>query len=106
MSKEELKSMDEQVLQVANRAGEQRRCEAAESAAEELRREKMRYLARQKRKALAKMLLRLLGCLLGAGVFVAVMIWPQAVPVLGCAGVMAFVVMGAICADRHFRRWR
>ena len=39
-------------------------------------------------------------------VFVAVMIWPQAVPVLGCAGVMAFVVMGAICADRHFRRWR
>lgn len=106
MSKEEQKSMDEQVLQVANRAGEQRQCEAAEKAREEERREKMRYYALQRRKAMAKMLLRLIGCLLGAGVFVAVMLYPAAVSVVGCAGVMSFVVMAAITVDRHSRRWR
>lgn len=117
MSKEELKNLDDQVLEVANRAGEARRSEDAQNAEnearswrarqeEEARKEKQRIAAAQKRKALARMIARVVFCLLAVAAFVSILLVPEAVTVIGCAGVLIFTCCCAIVVDRHVRRGR
>lgn len=117
MSKKEMQDLDNEILEVANRAGEARRSESAQSfeqeersrqirMEEEARKEKLRIIAEQKRKAMAMMLLRVISCLLAVAAFTALLLVPEAVPVIACAGVMTFVVVAAITIDRHVRRCR
>ena len=121
MSMEEMQDLDEQVLAVANRAGEVRRsdesqqeaarkvrCEkvAAQNNAEALKREEEKADAADKQKRFVKMFLRVAGCLLAALVFLTLMLDPRCVPIVGCLGIMTFIVMGAITLDRHIRRER
>ena len=117
MSKEEMQNLDERILEVANRSGEVRRSEDAQSAEQEernrlirmekeAREEKKRIIAEQKRKAMAMMLLRVISCLLAVVAFASLLLVPEAVTVIACAGVMTFVVVAAITIDRHVRRCR
>ena len=116
MSKEELKNLDDQVLEVANRAGEARRTEDAQSVEdaereqirkreEEARREKLRIMAEQKRKALLQTLIRVLVCVVGAAAFASLLLVPESVPVIGWVGVIIFTCVCAVVIDRHVRRW-
>lgn len=117
MSKEELQNLDDRVLAVANRAGEARREEDARSTAqaadaarvsqeEEVRREKARIIAEQKRKAFVKMILRVIGCLLAVAAFLSLLVVPEAVTAVGCTGILIFACTCAIVVDRHIRRGR
>ena len=117
MSKEQMKDLDDQVLEVANRAGEARRTEDAQSAEnaereqvrkweEEARREKMRIEAERKRKALLQMLIRVLVCVVGVAAFASLLLVPESVPVIGWVGVIIFTCACAVVVDRHVRRWR
>lgn len=116
MSKEELKNLDDQVLEVANRAGEARRTEDAQTVEEaereqirkreeEARREKLRIMAEQKRKALLQMLIRVLVCVVGVAAFASLLLVPESVPVIGWVGVIIFTCVCAVVIDRHVRRW-
>ena len=120
MSKKEMENLDDQVLQVANSAGEARcaadelweeqqaelRAGVAREEAEwEERRKKERLHTKRKMVYLLAMLARVAACLLAAGVFLALMLEPKFwVPVVGCFGIMTFVVVSAICIDRYCRR--
>lgn len=125
MSAKEMENLDEQVLQVANSAGIDRDAYEAEKAereterlakvcvdkaAEDEKRQKERYIAQQKTRRLLTMLARVAACLVAACVFLALILEPVFwVPVVGCLGIMTFVVVGAICIDRHvqnMKRWR
>ena len=117
MSKEELKNLDDQVLEVANRAGEARRTEAAQSVEdaereqirkreEEVRREKMRIVAEQKRKVMFKTMIHVFACVAAVAAFTSVMLVPKLVPVIGCVGILTFACTCAIVVDRHVRRYR
>jgi len=119
MSKKEMENLDEQVLQVANSAGEARCADEAQQADREAeRRDAMRVnqiSAEQKRKAeqvaarkkmqgMLKMLAKVAACLVAAAVFLALLLDPVFwVPVIGYVGIMTFIVVGAICVDRHVR---
>lgn len=120
MSAKEMENLDDQVLQVANRAGEAR-CAADELWEEqqaELRagvareeaewveqRKKERLHTKRKMCHLLTMLAKVAACTVGMGVFLALLLDPKLwVPVLGCVGIMTFIVMGAICIDRYCRR--
>ena len=116
MSKEELKNLDDQVLEVANRAGEARRSEDAQTVEdaereqirkweEEARREKLRIMAEQKRKALLQTLIRVLVCVVGVAAFASLLLVPESVPVIGWVGVIIFTCVCAVVIDRHVRRW-
>lgn len=120
MSAKEMKDLDDQVLQVANRAGEARCADeaqqaeqeterlvkaGADKAAENAKRQKERELAQLKMRNLLTMLAKVAACTVGMGVFLALLLDPKLwVPVLGCVGIMTFIVMGAICIDRYCRR--
>lgn len=125
MSAKEMEKLDEQVLQVANRAGEDRSANEsaqAEQAAEnqkkirnvqlseEQKRKEEKLIARAKMKDWLKMLAKVAACLVAAGVFLALLLDPEKwAPVVGCLGIMTFVVVGAICIDRYaqrMKRWR
>ena len=117
MSKEELKNLDDQVLEVANRAGEGRRREAAQSAeqeeqnrlirmAEEAKKEKERYIAAMNRKALLQMLIRVLVCVVGVAAFASLLLVPESVLVIGWVGVIIFTCICAVVIDRYVRRCR
>ena len=120
MSKKEMENLDEQVLQVANSAGEARCADEAkqaereaersakaccEQADKEEKRQIQLAMERKKMRRLLKMLARATACFVAAGVFLAMMLDPKFwVPVVGCVGVMTFIVVGAICIDRYFQR--
>ena len=125
MSAKEMKDLDEKVLAVANSAGEERSADEAKKAdqekalrakqlhekkIEEMERNAAREVERWKLKHLLRMLLKVAACLLAAGVFLVLMLEPAFwVPVVGCVGIMTFVVVGAICIDRYARlaeAWR
>ena len=118
MSEKKMQALDDEILEVANSAGEARcadeakqadmeaelhakRCCAQADEAQKRREEKM--IAEWKMRRLLKMMARVVACLVAAGVFLAVMLDPRWVPVLGCIGIMTFVVMGAIILDRHIK---
>ena len=107
-----------EILEVANSAGEARcadeakqadleaelhakRCNAQADEVQKRREEKM--VAQWRMKRLLKMIARVAACLVAAAVFLAVMLDPRWVPVVGCVGIMVFVVMGAIILDRHIK---
>lgn len=120
MSKKEMENLDEQVLQVANSAGEARCVDEAQQADREAeRRDAIRVnqisaeqkrkaeqaVAREKMQRMLKMLAKVAACSVAAGVFLALLLDPKIwVPVVGCVGIMTFIVVGAICIDRHCRR--
>ena len=117
MSKEQMKNLDDQVLEVANRAGEARRTEDAQTVEnaereqirkweEEARREKQRIDAERRRKALLQMMLRVMACVVGVAAFASLLLVPESVPVIGWAGVIIFTCICAVVVDRHIRRWR
>lgn len=47
--------------------------------------------------------IKVMGCVLAALVFLASMLNPAWVPVLGYSGILIFLIMAAIMLDRHFR---
>jgi len=120
MSKKEMENLDEQVLQVANSAGEARCADEAQQAgreaelrarnlcakaSEEEKRQKERMIAQMKMQRLLTMLAKVSACTVAVGVFLALLLDPNIwVPVVGCVGMMTFIVVGAICIDRHCRR--
>lgn len=109
MSKEEMKNLDEQVLQVANSAGEARCADEAAQAerrAEDGCNQANKKKARQnKTRRLLTMLARVAVCLVAVAVFLALMLEPGFwVPVVGCIGIITFIVTGAICIDRYCGR--
>lgn len=125
MSAKEMKDLDDQVLQVANRAGEARSADEAQQAeqavehhkkvrneqlSDEQKRREEKAIADWKMKRLLTMLAQVAACLVAAAVFLALILEPKFwVPVVGCLGIMTFVVVGAICIDRHvqnMKRWR
>lgn len=122
MSKKDMENLDDQVLQVANRAGEARSADEAQQAeqavehhkkvrneqlSDEQKRREEKAIAEWKMKRLLTMLARVAACLVAAAVFLALMLEPGFwVPVVGCLGIMTFVVVGAICIDRYVQRRR
>lgn len=120
MSKKEMESLDSQVLQVANSSGEARcadevaRAEqeterlakvSANKAAEEEKRQKERYIAQMKMRHLLAMLAKVAACTVAVGMFLALILDPKLwVPVVGCIGIITFIVVGAICIDRYCGR--
>lgn len=109
MSAKEMEKLDDQVLQVANSAGEARCADEAAQAerrAEDGCNQANKKKARQeKTQRLLAMLARVAVCLVAAGVFLALMLEPEFwVPVIGCIGIITFIVVGAICIDRYCRR--
>ena len=124
MCKKDMENLDEQVLQVANRSGEDRsayetakaerdadnreKIRAAQFAQEQTRAEE-KVLAAFKMKRLLKMLAKVLACLVGGALFLALVLEPAFwAPVVGCAGILTFVVAAAICVDRyvqHYKEW-
>ena len=86
---------DEQVIAMANRDHSRpavyRRSDAA---------------AKRKAARVRKILLltvKVLSCLLAAMVFLAALLIPAWVPVLGYSGILIFLIMAAIIVDRQFR---
>jgi hypothetical protein len=122
MSKKEMESLDEQVLQVANRSGEEKNNADARQAdqeearrakelsakwVEEMERKAQQEIARVKMVNLLKTLAKVAACLVAAAVFLALMLEPKFwVPVIGCVGIMTFIVVGAISIDRFVQRRR
>lgn len=122
MSAQEMNVLDDQVLEVANSSGTARMADEAkacwdqaaeeekrkiERAIEEERRQKEEYLARKRMRDLFRTLLRVAACLLATGVFLALMLNPEFwVPVIGCFGIITFVVVGAISIERYLQRRR
>lgn len=122
MSTQEMKNLDDQVLAVANSSGVARKATedmqadqeaervakiSCKQAAEEEKRQREQYIARKRMQDLFKTLLRVTVCLLAAGVFLALMLDPGFwVPVVGCFGIMTFVVTAAISIERFVQRRR
>lgn len=120
MSKKEMENLDEQVLQVANSAGEARCADEAQQAgreaelraknlcakaSEEEKRQRERMIAQMKMRRLLTMLAKVAACAVAAGVFLALMLDPKLwVPVVGCVGIITFIVVGAISIDRYCGR--
>lgn len=122
MSAQEMNVLDDQVLEVANSSGAARKalemeredleaervakisCDRAE---EEAKRQREEHIARKRMQDLVKTLLRVVACLLAAGVFLALMLDPGFwVPVIGCVGILTFVVTAAISIERYRQRRR
>ncbi len=111
MSAQDMKNLDDQVLEVANSSGTARNATEAQAccnqAAEEEKRQKEEYIARKRMRDLFKTLTRVVACLLAAGIFLALMLNPDFwAPVIGCVGIMTFVVVGAISIERYLQRRR
>ena len=111
MSAQEMNNLDNQVLEVANRSGTDRNANEAKAccdyAAEEEKRQKEERIARKKMQDLFKTLIRVTACLLAIAVFLALMLDPTFwVPVIGCTGIITFVVVGAISIERYLQRRR
>lgn len=125
MSKKEMENLDEQVMQVANSAGMDRDAYEAEKTEreeasrakelhakkiEEMERHAAREVERWKARHLLKMLAKVAACMLAVCVFLVLILNPAFwVPVVGCLGILTFVVVGAISVDRYVRfakEWR
>lgn len=122
MSAQEMNVLDDQVLEVANSSGTARTaadakacCDQAaeeekrkiERAIEEEKRQKEERIVRKKMQDLFKTLIRVTACLLAIAVFLALMLDPTFwVPVIGCTGIITFVVVGAISIERYLQRRR
>ena len=111
MSAQDMKNLDDQVLEVANSSGTARTAADAKAccnqAAEEEKRQREERIARKKMQDLFKTLIRVTACLLAIAVFLALMLDPTFwVPVIGCTGIITFVVVGAISIERYLQRRR
>ena len=120
MSKKDMEDLDGQILEVANRAGEARSAEETKQAdqkaeyrekvrsflaTEEQKRQEKQMVEQEKMRRFLMMLVKALSCLIAAGVFLAMLLDPRFwAPVVGCVGIITFVVAGSICIDRYCRR--
>ena len=95
----EFEKQDEQVIAMANsehrRPAASHKFESADAKEEAARERKLLLLA-----------IKVMGCVLAAVVFLAAMLDPAWVPVLGYSGILIFLIMAAIMLDRHFREYR